>query len=184
MKCKPDQTEQPISNQTDPTTDDLQWKLKSDIFKGYGWKEPCVFKIKPERKMKCKPAQTEQPISNQTDPTTDDLQWKLKSDIFKGYGWKEPCVFKIKPERKMKCKPIETEPVAAAASREEQPQVEVDVDASSMLQNTEEETQPRSIFSTMAAWRALWQTVRQAFVSLKMVLTRSWRRMGQCWKTS
>ncbi|CAB1458513.1 unnamed protein product [Pleuronectes platessa] len=162
--------------------DVLQWKLKSEIFKGYGWKEPVVFKIKPERKMKSKPAQTEQPISNQTDPTTDDLQLKLKSEIFKGYGWKEPCVFKIKPKRKMKCNPIETEPVAAAASREEQPQV--DVDASSMLQNTEEETQPRSIFSTMAAWRALWQTVRQAFVSLKMVLTRSWKRMGQCWKTS
>ncbi|CAB1447861.1 unnamed protein product [Pleuronectes platessa] len=145
---KPAETEQPISNQTDPTTDVLQWELKSNIFKGYGWKEPVVFKIKPKRKMTCKPAHTEQPISNQTDPTTDVLQWKLKRTIFK-----------------------------------EQPQVEDDVDASS-TKNTEEETQPRSVFSTMAAWRALWQTLRQAFISLKMVLTRSWRRMGQCWKTS
>ncbi|CAB1451618.1 unnamed protein product [Pleuronectes platessa] len=43
---------QPISNRTDPNIDVLQWELKSDIFKGYGWKEPIVFKIKPKRKMK------------------------------------------------------------------------------------------------------------------------------------
>ncbi|CAB1455185.1 unnamed protein product [Pleuronectes platessa] len=44
---------QPISNQTDQTIDLLQEEKKSEIFQGYGGKEPIVFK------MKRKPAQTE-----------------------------------------------------------------------------------------------------------------------------
>ncbi|CAB1430616.1 unnamed protein product [Pleuronectes platessa] len=138
-KRKPAKTEQPISSQTVPT--------------------PLVMSSGTEEEEEKLPEETDgalstqytdketQQISNQADQTTDLLQEENNSEILQGDGGEDPIVCKIKRKRKRKRKPAQTEPVTAAASSEEQPQVEVDVDAPP-TKNDEEETQPRSIFST------------------------------------
>ncbi|CAB1434997.1 unnamed protein product [Pleuronectes platessa] len=148
----------------------LQESERRGISRGHGGKEPIIFKIKLKKRMKKSgPGQTEpvtgaasseeqpqvevdasstqspeeemQPISSQTDPAIELLQEEKSSEIFQGYGGKEPIVFKIRLKKMKKLGPGQTEPVAGAASSEEQPQVEVDA---SSTQSPEEELQPIS----------------------------------------
>ncbi|CAB1457589.1 unnamed protein product [Pleuronectes platessa] len=114
---------QPINSQTDPTIDILQEEKRSEISQGYGGKEP------DQDQDQAKKEEEAQTCSNQATGG-----WRRFPRSFL-------TVFKMKLKKMKNRKPAQTEPVAGAASSEEQPQEEVTV---SSTQNTEEETQPIS----------------------------------------
>ncbi|CAB1444763.1 unnamed protein product [Pleuronectes platessa] len=139
---------QPISNQTDLT---LTSHVKTSVT------EEEVDKLSEDNVDVTSTQNTEeemQPISEQSDSTIALLQESEMREISQGHGGKEPDQDQTKKEEE-----------AQTCSN----------------QATGGWRSFLTVFSTMASWRTpgtLWQTVRQGFVSLKMVLTRSWRRMG------
>ncbi|CAB1419749.1 unnamed protein product [Pleuronectes platessa] len=115
--------------------DILQEEKKSEIFQGYGGKEPNVFKIKLKKKRKRKPARTE-PVAG---AASSEEQPQVEVDVSSTQNTEE-VTQPISSQTELTLTPH----VKTSVTEEEEEKLSEDTVDVASTQNTEEETQPIS----------------------------------------